>query len=300
MSCAPALCCACLAGAPWSAAAYLFFTTTNYYTNMNTNKQEGMALTLGGLVQIPIQVWDAKSQSWFKSESDTPLRDHLKAEPVHHRTVLEQAPKGGWRSVRIEVEEEQPVFRSISAIIQMLEQAPELILGLEDAEMGKVVPLLDWQVVQEEIPAYIPRISGEDTREYGPEEGAAYRNWVSHRPEVRDFPWHAEQYWNLYLGGDTQILLPGKADAVRADSLEYPQCAPCRDDFLTMEQERIYAYSEMTNAGPCMLEYRPRLYRLTTEQPCIVKIIAGMREEPLMLAVRGQETYEDSRTDKAE
>ena len=260
---------------------------------MNANNHAEMVLTLGGLVQIPIQVWDAKSQSWFKSESDTPLRDHLKAEPVYHRTVLEQAPKGGWRSVRIEVEEGQPVFRSISAIIQMLEQDPELILGVEDAESGEVVPLLSCQVVQENVPAYIPRISGEDTREYGPEEGAAYRDWVSHRPEVRDFPWHAEQYWNLYLGGGTQIMLPGQAAPVRADSLEYPQCVPTRDEFLTMEQERIYAHSEMTDAGPCMLEYWPRLYRLTTEQPCIVNIITGMREEPLMLAVRGQETHPD-------
>ena len=300
MSCAPALCCACLAGAPWSAAAYLFFTTTNYYTNMNTNKQEGMELTLGGLVQIPIQVWDAKSQSWFKSESDTPLRDHLKAEPVYHRTVLEQAPKGGWRSVRIEVEEGQPVFRSISAIIQMLEQDPELILGVEDAESGEVVPLLGWQVVREKIPAYIPRISGEDTREYGPEEGAAYRNWVSHRPEVRDFPWHAEQYWNLYLGGDTHIMLPEKADSVRADSLEYPQCVPICNDFLTMERERIYTYSEMSDEGLCMQEYWPRLYRLSTEWPCIVNIITGMRENPLMLAVRGNENLPDISLSKAE
>lgn len=261
---------------------------------MNTNKQEGMKLTLGGLVQIPIQVWDAKSQSWFKSESDTPLCDHLKAEPEYHRTVLERDPKGGWRSLRIEVEEGQPVFRSISAIIQMLEQDPELIIGLEDAESGEVVPLLGCQVVQENVPAYIPRISGEDTREYGPEEGAAYRNWVSRQPQVRDFPWHAEQYWNLYLGGDTQILLPVKADAVRADSLEYPQCAPCRDDFLTMERERIYTYSEMTDEGLYMQEYWPRLYRLSTERPCAVNIIAGRRDEQLMLTVKGQESHPDS------
>lgn len=267
---------------------------------MNTNNHAEMVLTLGGLVQIPIQVWDESTQSWFKSESDSPLRDHLKTEPVYHRTVLERAPKGGWRNVRIQVEEDQPVFRSISAIIQMLEQDPELILGVEDAESGEVVPLLGWQEVREKIPAYIPRISGEDTREYGPEEGAAYRNWIAKRPQVRDFAWYAEQYWNLYLGCDTQIMLPGQAAPVRADSLEYPQCVPTRDESLTMEQERIYAHSEMTDAGPCMLEYWPRLYRLTTEQPCIVKIIAGMREEPLMLAVRGQETYEDSRTDKAE
>ena len=260
---------------------------------MNANNHTGMVLTLGGLIQIPIQVWDAKSQSWFRSKSDTPLRDHLKAEPVYHRSVLERAPKGGWRRARIEEEEGQQVFRSISDIMEMLEQDPELILGLEDAESGEVVPLLGWQVVREKIPAYIPRISGEDTREYGPEEGAAYRNWVSRQPQVRDFPWHAEQYWNLYLGGDTQILLPGKADAVRADSLEYPQCAPCRDDFLTMEQERIYAYSEMTDEGPCMLEYWPRLYRLSTERPCIVNIITGMQDEPLMLAVKGQEAHPD-------
>lgn len=266
---------------------------------MNTNKQEGMALTLGGLVQIPIQVWDAKSQSWFKSESDTPLRDHLKAEPVYHRTVLEQAPKGGWRSVRIEVEEGQPVFRSISAIIQMLEQDPELILGVEDAESGEVVPLLSCQVVQENVPAYIPRISGEDTREYGPEEGAAYRDWVSHRPEVRDFPWHAEQYWNLYLGGGTHIMLPKQTESVRADSLEYPLCVPICDEFLTMERERIYTYSEMTDEGPCMQEYWPRLYRLSTERPCIVNIITGMQDEPLMLAVRGNENLPDISLSKA-
>ena len=285
----------CMLGwAPWSAAAYLFFTTTNYYTNMNTNKQERIELTLGGLVQIPIQVWDAKSQSWFKSESDTPLLDHLKAEPVYHRTALEQAPKGGWRSVRIEVEEGQPVFRSISAIIQMLEQDPELILGLEDAESGEVVPLLSFQVVQENVPAYIPRISGEDTREYGPEEGTAYRDWVSLRPEVRDFPWHAEQYWNLYLGGGTHIMLPKQAESVRADSLEYPLCVPICDEFLTMERERIYTYSEMTDEGPCMQEYWPRLYRLSTERPCAVNIIAGRRDEQLMLTVKGQESHPDS------
>lgn len=261
---------------------------------MNTHQHTGMVLTLGGLVQLPIQVWDETSQSWFRSESDTLLRDHLKAEPVYHRTVLERAPLGGWRRARIQVEEGQPVFRSISAIIQMLEQDPELILGVEDAETGEVVPLLSCQVVQENVPAYIPRISGEDTREYGPEEGAAYRDWVSHRPEVRDFPWHAEQYWNLYLGGDTHIMLPEKADAVRADSLEYPQCVPIRDEFLTMERERIYSYCEDTDAGPCMLEYWPRLYRLTTERPCAVNIIAGRRDEQLMLTVKGQESHPDS------
>ena len=261
---------------------------------MNTHQHTGMVLTLGGLVQLPIQVWDETSQSWFRSESDTPLRDYLKEEPVYHRTVLEQAPKGGWRSVRIEVEEEQPVFRSISAIIQMQEQDPELILGVEDAETGEVVPLLDWQVVQEEIPAYIPRISGEDTRKFGLEEESAYRDWAAHRPLVRDFPWYAEQYWHLYLGGDTQMILPGKAGAARADSLEYPQCVPIRDEFLTMERERIYSYCEDTDAGPCMLEYWPRLYRLTTERPCAVNIIAGRRDEQLMLTVKGQESHPDS------
>ena len=260
---------------------------------MNISKQERMELTLGGLVQIPVQVWDAKSQSWFRSESDTPLRDHLKAEPAYHRTVQEQAPKGGWRSVRIQVEEGQPVFRSISAIIQMLELDPELILGVENADSGEIVPLLSCHVVQANIPAYIPRISGEDTREYGPEEGAAYRDWVSRRPQVRDFPWFAEQYWNLYLGGDTQIMLPGKTEVVRADSLEYPQCVPIGDNFLTMQRERIYAHSEMTDEGPCMLEYWPSLYRLTTERPCIVNIITGMRDEALILAVSGQESHPD-------
>ncbi len=267
---------------------------------MNANNHAEMVLTLGGLVQIPIQVWDAKSQSWFRSKSDTPLRDHLKEEPVCHRSVLERAPKGGWRRARIEEEEGQQVFRSISDIMEMLEQDPELILGVEDAETGEVVPLLSCQVVQENVLAYIPRISGEDTREYGPEEGAAYRDWVSHRPEVRDFPWHAEQYWNLYLGGDTHIMLPEKADAVRADSLEYPQCVPISNVFLTMERERIYTYSEITEEGLCMQEYGPKLYRITTERPCISKIITGMRETPLMLAVRGKENLPDISLSKEE
>lgn len=256
---------------------------------MNTNYQAGMALTLGGLVQLPIQVWDEQTQSWFKSESDTPLRDHLKDEPVYHRTVLERAPLGGWRRTRIQVEKGKPVFRCLSSIIKMLRQDPELILGLEDAESGEVVRLLDWQAVQEDIPAYIPRASGEDTREYGPEEKAAYLDWVSHQPQVRDFPWYAEQYWHLYLSGDTRVLLPGTKDEVRADELEFPECAPARGQFLTMERERIYSYCEMTDAGPCMLEYWPRLYRLTTERPCAINIIAGRNNEQIMLKVKGKE-----------
>ena len=111
---------------------------------MNANNHAEMVLTLGGLVQIPIQVWDAKSQSRFKSESDTPLLDHLKAEPEYHRTVLERDPKGGWRSLRIEVEEGQPVFRSISAIIQMLDNSgilPETAVNITTIIGALLIPV---------------------------------------------------------------------------------------------------------------------------------------------------------------
>jgi hypothetical protein len=42
-----------------------------------------------------------------------------------------------------------------------------------------------------------------------------------------------------------------------------------------------------------MQEYWPRLYRLSTQWTCIVNIITGMQDEPLMLAVKGQETHPD-------
>ena len=53
-----------------------------------------MVIALGSEIGLPFQVWHDEKQQWFKSESDTPIRDRDIPRPTY-RMVLVNAPKGG-------------------------------------------------------------------------------------------------------------------------------------------------------------------------------------------------------------
>ena len=115
-----------------------------------------MVIALGSEIGLPFQVWHDEKQQWFKSESDTPIRDRDVPRPIY-RTVLVRAPKGGCRSEQIPIPPESPVVRSVEYLKNLLRNHKHegIQLAVEDAEGGEPVRIVSIRSIGEQKPANI-------------------------------------------------------------------------------------------------------------------------------------------------
>lgn len=253
-------------------------------------KQEQMVIALGSEIGLPYQVWHEEKQQWIKCESDNPIRDRDVPRPTH-RTVLENAPMGGCRSVRIPIPPESPVVKSVEQLQDMLHyyRREGLQLAVEDAEGGEPVRILAIRFVGKQVPAFIPTVYEHDTTAATEEELADYHRRISASPGVsEDFPWYASSCWNDFVGGSTELWLPEQQQWVRAAELEYPRCLPHEGKFLTMEQEHGYGGLVPQEDGSVLFDWFPVIYEVVLERPCTINIAAGYNGKRRRFTMRGQ------------
>ena len=255
----------------------------------DANKEQ-MVITLGSEIGLPFQVWHEEKQQWIKCESNDPIRDRDVPRPTH-RTVLENAPMGGCRSVRIPIPPESPVVKSVDQLRDMLRshRREGLQLAVEDAEGGEPVRILEIRFIGEQQPAYIPTVYEHDTTNASEEELEDYRRRISASPGVSDdFPWYASSCWNDFVGGSTELWLPEQQQWVRAEALEYPRCLPHDGKYLTMEQEHGYGGLVHMEDGRVLFDWFPVLYEVVLERPCTISILAGYNGKRRSFTMRGQ------------
>ena len=246
-------------------------------THNTPQEQKQVSIQLGSHSRIAFQVWDEERGRWFKSESSAPLRDRDIPRPTQKR-ILEPAPKGGWRTRMEEIPEDAPVYRNMEHLCRLLQHNKELVLGVETT-VGNIVRICGLSAIHHQLPAYIPALYAESTAGADAKAMEEYRRRITQSPEVsEDFPWYADQFWNGFVGGDTELWIPASGKWMKAKELEFPACAEYRYGFLTMEQEHGYGEAEITTEGEVRFDWFPVLYQLVLERPCELEVLAGYRE----------------------
>lgn len=247
------------------------------------NDKERMALSLSSSVKVIAGVWDAETQTWFGSRTKHPLQERRAAVPGTMR-YLEQAPKGGWRSVEVPLVEDAPILCSVCHLAGMLQEHPELELAVETTS-GEMVRVLSCSPVTDERRAYIPVALDAESVFTDAESVERYLREREETPLVQDFPWYAAQYWHSSVGGETLFFLPDEETAQRADALEYPQYVKCRGSYITTMRERSYCEAETVDGEVYTCLHHAPLYELVLERVCRVGVIAGKEGEKVKLAV---------------
>ena len=246
-------------------------------THNTLQEQKQISIQLGSHSRIAFQVWDEERGKWFKSESSAPLRDRDIPRPTQKR-ILEPAPKGGWRTRVEEIPEDAPVYRNMEHLCRLLQHNKGLVLGVETT-VGNIVRICGLSAIHHQLPAYIPALYAESTAGADAKAMEEYREKITHCPPVGDdFPWYADQFWNGFVGGDTELWVPASGKWMKAKELEFPACAEYRYGFLTMEQEHGYGEAEITTVGEVRFDWFPVLYQLVLERPCELEVQAGYRE----------------------
>ena len=261
-------------------------------TTQNTlQEQKQISIQLGSHSRIAFQVWDEERGRWFKSESSDPLSDRDIPRPKQ-KYILERAAMGGCRSRLVEIPEDAPVFRNMEQLSSLLWHNKGLILGVETTH-GSIARIRELSAIHHQLPAYIPALYAESTAGADAKAMEEYREQIAHCPPVGDdFPWYADQFWNGFVGGNTELWIPASGKWMKAKELEFPACAEYRYGFLTMEQEHGYGEAEITTEGEVRFDWFPVLYQLVLERPCELEVLAGYRESiTVPLTVRAGYTH---------
>lgn len=246
-------------------------------TTQNTpQEQKQISIQLGSHSRIAFQVWDEERGRWFKSESLAPLSDRDIPRPKQ-KYILERAAMGGCRSRLVEIPEDAPVFRNMEQLSSLIWHNKGLILGVETTH-GSIVRIRELSAIHHQLPAYIPALYAESTTNADEKALEEYRRRITQSPEVsEDFPWYSDNFWNGFVGGDTELWLSGSEKWVKAGALEFPVCAKLENGFLTMEREHGYGGARQNEDGELQFGWFPVLYRLELESPCEFQLRAGYR-----------------------
>lgn len=246
-------------------------------THNTPQEQKQISIQLGSHSRIAFQVWDEERGRWFKSESLAPLSDRDILRPKQ-KYILERAAMGGCRSRLVEIPEDAPVFRNMEQLSSLIWHNKGLILGVETTH-GSIVRIRKLSAIHHQLPAYIPALYAESTTNADEKDLEEYRRRITQSPEVsEDFPWYSDNFWNGFVGGNTELWIPASGKWMKAKELEFPVCATHSYGFLTMEQEHGYGEAEITAEGEVRFDWFPVLYHLVLECPCELEVLAGYRE----------------------
>lgn len=246
-------------------------------THNTPNEQKQISTQLGSHSRIAFQVWDEERGKWFKSESLNPMKNRDLPRATQ-KYIMERAPLGGWRSRLIEIPEEAPVFRNMEYLYNLLRNNTGLLLGVETAN-GDIVRIRELCAIHHQLPCYIPTLYKETTANADEHALEQYQKMITQSPPVSDdFPWYSDNFWNGFVGSDTELWLPDCRRWAKAGELEFPNCAGYENGFLTMEREHGYGGAELNEDGELRFDWFPVLYNLVTETPCEFLLRLGYRD----------------------
>lgn len=244
-----------------------------------------MTLVLAKPVVLHVGIWDEETQSWFGCRTDDPMGERRAPTP-RYMQVLERAPKGGCRSVKLPLVEDTPIRRNVDYIISMMTERSGLCLGVVESGTGDVVRVLSCRLLDDGRAAYVPESVRKDPRMCSSAELERYRKDISTSHPMRNPLWR--DVWWPSIGGDTLLHLPGVKEPLRAEALEFPLCVECHGGFLTTKREHTYVENETTDEGVCIFEYYPPLVELVLERHCCIDIETGPSYASMTLTIEGQ------------